>query len=53
MVQRYSDLRSFHWYVSIVPRVSMPAGFEMGSGMFINAALPEKAAEFLRNVNPD
>ncbi|MFH1422810.1 MAG: galactose-1-phosphate uridylyltransferase [Planctomycetota bacterium] len=37
-----------HWYISIVPRVSKAAGFELGSGMFINAALPEKSAEFLR-----
>lgn len=51
MVQRYSDLRSFHWYLSIVPRVSLPAGFELGSGMFINATLPEQSAQFLRNVN--
>jgi galactose-1-phosphate uridylyltransferase len=26
------------------------AGFELGSGMFINTVLPEAAAEFLRNV---
>lgn len=53
LLQRYSDLRSFHWYTSIVPRVSLPAGFELGSGMFINATLPEKSAEFLRNVEVD
>ena len=39
-----------HWYLSIIPRVSKTAGFELGSGMFINVALPEKSAEFLRNV---
>jgi len=39
-----------HWYVSVIPRVSRAAGFEMGSGMFINPALPEASAEFLRNV---
>jgi len=40
----------FHWYLSIVPRLSTAAGFEMGSGMFINTALPEESAEFLRKV---
>ncbi len=40
----------FHWYISVVPRLSTAAGFEMGSGMFINSAMPEKSAEFLRNV---
>jgi UDPglucose--hexose-1-phosphate uridylyltransferase len=39
-----------HWYISIVPRVSHTAGFELGSGMFINPATPEASAEFLRNV---
>lgn len=40
--------RHLHWYVSIIPRVMRSAGFEMGSGMFINTALPEESARFLR-----
>jgi UDPglucose--hexose-1-phosphate uridylyltransferase len=40
----------FHWYISIIPRLTQPAGFELGSGMFINTSLPEEAAEFLRQV---
>ena len=40
----------FHWYLSIIPRISQPAGFELGSGIFINASLPEEGAEFLRQV---
>jgi UDPglucose--hexose-1-phosphate uridylyltransferase len=43
----------FHWYVAIVPRVSKAAGFEIGSGMFINTALPEASAAFLRCVDVD
>lgn len=39
-----------HWYVAIVPRVTQVAGFELGSGMFINTALPEESAAFLRDV---
>ncbi len=38
------------WYITIVPRLSQAAGFELGSGMFINPALPEESAEFLRNI---
>jgi len=41
-----------HWYVSVIPRVTQTAGFEMGSGMFINTALPEESAHFLRAVTP-
>lgn len=40
----------FHWYISLIPRVSNAAGFELGSGMFINVALPEESAKFLREV---
>ena len=39
-----------HWYVTVIARLSRTAGFEMGSGMFINPALPEESAAFLRNV---
>ncbi len=46
------DLRVeyFHWYLTIVPRVSKTAGFEIGSGMYVNTAFPEESAEFLRKV---
>jgi UDPglucose--hexose-1-phosphate uridylyltransferase len=40
----------FHWYIAIIPRVTQTAGFEMGSGMFINTMLPEVSAEFLRGI---
>ena len=40
----------FHWYLSLIPRVSRTAGFELGSGMFINPTKPEESARFLRRV---
>jgi UDPglucose--hexose-1-phosphate uridylyltransferase len=48
---RHTDY--FHWYLTIVPRVSRTAGFEIGSGMFINTSLPEESAKFLRTVKVD
>ncbi len=41
----------YHWYLSIIPRLTHVAGFELGSGLFINTVLPEAAAEFLRSVS--
>ncbi len=41
-----------HWYLSIVPRVTQVAGFEMGSGMYINASIPEESAAFLQSFLP-
>lgn len=42
----------FHWHLQIIPRLVTPAGFELGTGMFINTALPEETAAFIRQV-PD
>src|SRR5579862_7406515 len=47
----YAGARHFHWYVSVIPRLTRVAGFELVSGMFINTVLPEDAAEFLRKVS--
>jgi UDPglucose--hexose-1-phosphate uridylyltransferase len=49
----YNGARHFHWYVSVIPRLTRVAGFELGSGMFINSVLPEAEAEFLRKVAVD
>ena len=46
-------VKYFHWYLSVIPRLTRMAGFELGSGMFINTVLPEAAAEFLRKVDGD
>ncbi len=39
----------YHWHVQILPRLTTPAGFELGSGVYINTSLPERTAEFIRN----
>jgi UDPglucose--hexose-1-phosphate uridylyltransferase len=44
------DKDYFRWHMRILPRLSTPAGFELGSGMSINTVLPEDAAAFLREV---
>jgi UDPglucose--hexose-1-phosphate uridylyltransferase len=49
----YAGVKYYHWYVSIIPRLTKLAGFELGSGMFINVSLPEENASFLRGVKVD
>ncbi len=44
-------VKYYHWYVSVIPRLTRMAGFEMGSGMFINVSLPEENASFLREMS--
>lgn len=41
---------SYHWHLEITPRTSIPTGFELGSGLFVNTVAPEDAAERLRTV---
>jgi UDPglucose--hexose-1-phosphate uridylyltransferase len=41
---------SYHWHLEITPRTSIPTGFELGSGLFVNTVAPEMAAEQLRAV---
>lgn len=40
----------YHWHIEIVPRIARPAGFEWGTGCFINTTAPERAAMELRNA---
>lgn len=42
--------QSYHWHLEICPRTSIPTGFELGSGLFVNTISPESAAKALRNV---
>ncbi|MGB3099689.1 MAG: hypothetical protein WBB30_10400 [Solirubrobacterales bacterium] len=38
----------FHWYLDLVPRLTVRAGFELGTGVDINVYPPERAAADLR-----
>lgn len=38
----------FHWHIQVLPRLVHEAGFEMGSGLYANAIMPEQAAAALR-----
>ncbi len=39
-----------HWHIEIMPQVTRAAGFEWGSGMFMNSIAPEDAAQLLRDA---
>ena len=40
----------YHWHIEIMPRLTRVAGFEWGTGFYINPLPPEDAAKFLREV---
>ncbi|RJQ18643.1 MAG: galactose-1-phosphate uridylyltransferase [Nitrospiraceae bacterium] len=38
------------WHIQIVPKLTFAAGFELGSGININTAVPEETAAFMRGI---
>ncbi len=44
------DAEHFHWHFEIMPKLTKVAGFEWGTGFYINPTPPEEAAEYMREV---
>ncbi len=42
----------YHWHVELMPKLTRVAGFEWGSGFYINPTPPEDSARFLRDATP-
>lgn len=40
----------YHWHIELMPRLTRVAGFEWGTGFYINPTAPEDAAQYLRAV---
>jgi UDPglucose--hexose-1-phosphate uridylyltransferase len=47
---READSDRFHWHLEFMPRLTRMAGFEWGTGFFVNPTPPEEAARFLREA---
>ena len=41
----------YHWHIEIIPKLTRVAGFEWGSGFYINPTPPEESAAFLRKID--
>ncbi|MEK6779316.1 MAG: galactose-1-phosphate uridylyltransferase [Candidatus Deferrimicrobiota bacterium] len=40
----------YHWHIEIMPKLTKVAGFEWGSGFYINPTPPEESAKYLREL---
>jgi UDPglucose--hexose-1-phosphate uridylyltransferase len=40
----------FHWHIEVIPKLTRVAGFEWGTGFYINPTPPEESAQFLREA---
>ena len=47
------SLPHYHWHIEIIPRLTRVAGFEWGTGFYINPVPPEQAAAYLRDTEVD
>jgi UDPglucose--hexose-1-phosphate uridylyltransferase len=52
MILTTSLSQQFHWHLEIIPRLTVAAGFELGTGIYINVVAPEQAAAHLRDATP-
>ncbi|HNQ35809.1 MAG TPA: galactose-1-phosphate uridylyltransferase, partial [bacterium] len=43
--------QDYHWHLEIIPRLTGIAGFEWGTGFYINPTAPEDAAAYLREID--
>ena len=48
-----NPLDCYHWHIEIIPKMTKVAGFEWGTGFYINPLPPEQAARFLAEADPD
>ena len=39
----------YHWHIEIVPKLKIDAGFELGTGLYVNPVDPDDAAQILRS----
>ncbi|MCQ9208693.1 MAG: galactose-1-phosphate uridylyltransferase [Omnitrophica bacterium] len=44
------EREDYHWHIEIMPKLMRIAGFEWGSGFYINPTSPEVAAKYLRKA---
>src|SRR5258708_5301265 len=49
---REAQSKHYHWHMEITPALTKVAGFEVGTGFYINPVPPENAAESLREALP-
>jgi UDPglucose--hexose-1-phosphate uridylyltransferase len=42
--------QDFLWHIDILPRLTKIAGFEWGTGLYINPVSPESATQFLKEA---
>ena len=42
--------KKYHWHIEIIPRLTKIAGFEWGTGFYINTTSPEEATRILNSI---
>lgn len=48
-LKNQASYRHYHWHIEILPKMTVPAGFEISTGVDINVMDPDHAAQILRS----
>jgi UDPglucose--hexose-1-phosphate uridylyltransferase len=48
-----APLDHYHWHIELIPKITRYAGFEWGTGFYINPTPPEEAARYLREAKSE
>ena len=49
-LQARDSVDYYHWHIELIPKLTKVAGFEWGTGFYINPTSPEEAARYLREA---
>ena len=44
------DVEYYHWHIELMPKLTQVAGFEWGTGFYLDSTSPELAAQYLKAV---
>ncbi len=47
-IKKKNKNKHYHWHIEVHPKITTPAGFELGTGIEINVIDPDEAARFIK-----
>jgi UDPglucose--hexose-1-phosphate uridylyltransferase len=48
-IKNKNNYKHYHWHIEILPKISISAGFELGTGIEITVVDPGEAARILKS----
>lgn len=52
-LKNQEDYTHYHWHIEILPKITVPGGLELGTGVLVNLIDPDRVAKVLRGEDPE